>query len=218
MSRIRKASSIVALVFACFVSINVVAELEPPCAKDSPERRGELGCSLVQTKPLPDNLGDSLLWHIDRFESGETAKAAETQTTVAIDAHGTWWTLTLEPTADNHHGGEHVAQVRLPSLPPAAKYSMLVYSAYVKAGLTSRVHVHSGVEAFYAVDGDQCLATPDRAYKMHKGDTLAVPTGVTMQLVASGTTPRRTIAIVVYDTSQPPTTRVENGPELASCN
>lgn len=194
------------------------AELEPPCVPNSPERRGDLGCSLVESKPLPKTLMEPLFWHIDRFATGELARAAAGPASVALAAHGSWWTLTVEPTVDNHHGGEHVAQVKLPPLPPAPQYSMLVYSAYVKAGLTSRVHNHSGVEAFYAVDGNQCLATPARAYKMQKGETLAVPAGVTMQLVASGSTPRRTLAVVIYDSAQPPTTRVENGPELASCN
>jgi len=94
---------------------------------------------------------------------------------------------------------------------------MLVISAYITAGLTSRVHNHSGVEAFYAVDGEQCLETPERAHKMHKGGTLVVPTGVTMRLVATGPTPRRTLAVIVYDAAQPPPTRMETGPQLISC-
>jgi len=94
---------------------------------------------------------------------------------------------------------------------------MLVMSAYIPSGLTSRVHHHSGVEAFYVVDGEQCLETEERAYKMRKGETLALPAGVTMQLVATGSTPRRALAVIVYDAAQPPTTRMENGPQLVSC-
>jgi quercetin dioxygenase-like cupin family protein len=85
--------------------------------------------------------------------------------------------------------------------------------------MTSRVHLHSGVELFYVVDGEQCLETPERAFKMQKGDTLAVPTGVTMRLVATGTKPRRAFAVIVYDSSKPPTTRfpMENATQLVSC-
>jgi hypothetical protein len=43
---------------------------------------------------------------------------------------------------------------------------------------------------------------------MSKGETLAVPTGVTMRLVANGSKPRRALAVVVYDSSKPPTTRM----------
>ena len=136
---------------------------------------------------------------------------------VALEAHGTWWLLTIESGIDDHHGGQHVTQVALPPLPPAPKYSMLVMSAHIPAGLTSRVHHHSGVKAFYVVDGEQCLETETRPYKMPKGGSLAVPAGVTMRLVATGSTPRRGLAVMVYDAAQPPTTRFETGPQLVSC-
>jgi len=97
---------------------------------------------------------------------------------------------------------------------------MLVISAYIPAGMTSRVHFHSGVEAFYTVDGEQCLQTKDKAFKVKKGETLVVPTGVTMRLVATGTTPRRAFAIIVYDSSKPPVTRLpmETASELVACS
>jgi quercetin dioxygenase-like cupin family protein len=139
----------------------VHGQLEPSCEKESPERRGDLGCSLVDNKPL----------------------------------------------------------VKLPTLPPAKGYSMLAMSAYVPAGLTSRIHTHSGVEGSYVVDGQQCLETPTRIYRMAKGGTLVIPAGVTMRLVATGTKPRRALALIVYDSSQPPTTRIEMEPlpKLANC-
>ena len=193
-------------------------ELEPSCSTDSPERRGEIGCSLVENKPLPDKLPRSLYWHIDRFDSEARARAAVGPTSVALQAHGAWWLLSVEQQVKLHHGGEHVAQVSLPALPKAAKYSMLVMSAYVPAGTTSRVHHHSGVEAFFTVDGEQCLETPDRIYPLPKGAMLAIPAGITMRLVASGAQPRRALAIIIYDADQPPTTREEtNSPALKEC-
>ena len=65
-----------------------------------------------------------------------------------------------------------VTQVEISPLPEASRYSMLVISAYIPAGMTARVHLHSGVEAFYVVDGEQCLGTKDAAFKMKKGETL----------------------------------------------
>jgi quercetin dioxygenase-like cupin family protein len=85
--------------------------------------------------------------------------------------------------------------------------------------MTSRVHLHSGVEAFYVVEGEQWLETAERAFKMRKGETLAVPTGVTMRLVANGSKPRRAFAVMVYDSSKLPTTRMpmETASQLVSC-
>jgi quercetin dioxygenase-like cupin family protein len=154
-----------------------------------------------------------LVWHIDRFDSGRSGAKAAGPNSVAFEAHGSWWLMTIESSATDHHGGEHVAAVALPPLPAASKYSMLVISAYIPAGQTSRVHHHSGIEAFYSVEGEQCLETPMGAHRIPQGGSLAVPAGVTMRLTGVGPKPRRDFAVVVYDVSQPPTTRT---PELES--
>lgn len=210
----------ITLVIACLLltSHALKGEEEPKCVENSPERHGEIGCSIIEIKPLPA-IEEPVFWHIDRFKNGERAQAAVGPTSIAFEAHGGWWLMSISRESDNHHGGEHVAQVKLPPLPAAAKYSMLVISAYIPSGMTSRVHLHSGVEAFYTVDGEQCLETAERAFKMRKGDTLVVPTGVTMRLVATGAQPRRAFAVIVYDSSKPPTSRMpmEKASELISC-
>jgi quercetin dioxygenase-like cupin family protein len=191
---------------------------EPVCVENSPERRGEIGCSIVEIKALP-TLKEPVFWHIDRFEKGEKARAAVGPASIEFEANGAWWLMAIESQTEDHHGGKHVATVRLSPLPQAGRYSMLVISAYIAAGMTSRVHFHSGVEAFYAVEGEQCLQTAERAHKLKPGDTLVVPTGVTMRMVATGTKPRRAFAVIVYDSSKAPTTRMpmEKASELASC-
>ena len=210
--------SVIGSIAVMVLSRVAYAEPEPSCAVNSPERRGELGCTLVENKSLPETLRAPLFWHIDRYDSGENARAAVGPASVALEAHGAWWLLTIESQVGDHHGGRHVTEVELPPLPPAPKYSMLVMSAYIQSGQTSRVHYHSGVEAFYTVDGEQCLETSSGAHKIPMGGTLAIPAGVTMRLVASGSKPRRALAVIVYDSSQPPTTRTETGgPQLVSC-
>jgi len=192
---------------------------EPVCVENSPERRGEIGCSIVEKKPLPATLKEPAFWHIDQFNSAKGAQAGAGPSSIAFEAHGAWWLMSVGPESNDHHGGKHVAQVNLSPLPKADAYSMLVISAYIPAGMTSRVHFHSGVEAFYTVDGEQCLETKDRAFPMKKGDTLVIPTGVTMRLVATGTQPRRAFAVIVYDSSMPPVTRLpmETASQLVSC-
>ena len=196
----------------------LAAQEEPVCVENSPERRGEFGCSIVEKKGLP-KLSEPVFWHIDRFDNKERALAGVGPASIAFDAHASWWLMSVGPESQDHHGGEHMAQVKISPLPTASAYSMLVISAYIPAGLTSRVHFHSGVEAFYTVDGEQCLETKDRAFPMPKGDTLVVPTGVTMRLVATGSTPRRAFAVIVYDSSKPPVTRMpmEMASQLVSC-
>jgi hypothetical protein len=122
---------------------------EPLCVENSPERRGEFGCSIVGIKDLPIDLRAPVFWHIDRFEKGERARAAIGPSSMAFEAHGSWWLMSVGPQAESQNDAEHVANVNLGALPEAARYSMLVISAYIPSGMTSRVHLHSGVEAFY---------------------------------------------------------------------
>ena len=198
-------------------TVSAQLRLEPKCVENSPERHGGMGCSYVADKALSGTLREPLYWHIDRFEDGDKARAAAGPNGIAFEGHGAWWLLTVESSVNDHHHGTHVNQVLLPSLPPAQKYSMLVIYSYIEPGLTSRVHHHSGVETFYVIDGEQCLETETRAYPMKKGDTLVLPTGMTMQMVVTGTQPRRAIAAVIYDASQPPTTPTENAAPLITC-
>lgn len=195
------------------------AQEEPVCVENSPERRGEIGCSIVEKKALPPKPKEPVFWHIDQFDHAESAKAGIGPLSIAFEAHGFWWLMSVGPKSNDHHRGRHIALVNLSPLPNADAYTMLVISAYIPAGMTSRVHFHSGVEAFYTVDGEQCLETKERAFRMKKGNTLVVPTGTTMRLVATGTKPRRAFAMIVYDSSKPPVTRLPmaTASELVSC-
>ena len=193
---------------------------EPVCVENSPERRGEIGCSIVERKPLPVTLREPVFWHIDRFESAEPAQSGVGPSSIAFQAHGAWWLMSVGPESEDHHGGRHVAQVKLSPLPKADSYTMVVISAYIPSGMTSRVHFHSGVEAFYDVDGEQCLETKEKAFHMKEGDSLVVTTGTVMRLVATGTKPRRDFAVIVHDSSKPSVTRMpmSTASELMSCS
>lgn len=216
---LRRGYALIAVFSLMFVNQQLKAQEEPLCVEDSPERRGEIGCSVIETKLLPSNLKEPVFWHIDRFQNRETAQAAVDPTSVAFEAHGVWWLMAVTRESNDHHGGEHVALAKLSPLPPAASYSMRILSAYIPAGMTSRVHFHSGVESIYTVDGEQCVETKERAIKIEKGQAAVLPTGVTMRLVFTGDKPRRGFGVIVYDSSKPPTTRMpmEKASELVSC-
>ena len=50
----------------------------PPvkCTEDSPERRGQEGCTVLANRPLAGSLTTPVYWHLDRFDSLEAAKKA----------------------------------------------------------------------------------------------------------------------------------------------
>jgi hypothetical protein len=76
----RNVLSAIGSIALMFLSGAAGAELEPACAVNSPERNGELGCTLVENKSLPGTIKSPLFWHIDRYDSGESARAVATGT------------------------------------------------------------------------------------------------------------------------------------------
>ena len=52
------------------------SQLMSRCVENSPERRGQLGCSIIERKLLPDGLKEPVFWHIDRFDTAERARKA----------------------------------------------------------------------------------------------------------------------------------------------
>ncbi len=212
-------SAIAVMALSALTANMATAQLMPTCVENSPERRGELGCSIIENKLLPDGLKEPLFWHIDRFDSAERARMTVGAAGVAFDAVGTSWLMTIEAQTSDHHGGRHVAQVGPLQLPRAAKYSMQVMSAAFTPRMYSVAHHHSGVEAVYVIEGEACYETPTRAFKLRKGQTLALPGGTPMRAVVTGSRLRYVLAVIVYDAAQLPTMRMEEGtdPKLTAC-
>src|SRR5262245_8195168 len=196
-----------AIVLSGLTANTAWAQLMSTCVENSPERHGEPGCSIVETSLPPADLKEPVFWHIDRFDSLEHARAAVQPASVAFDAAGVAWLMTIEPKPSNHHGGTHVAQVGPLPLPKASRFAMVVQSAVFAPGMYSLAHHHSGVEAVYVVEGEACC------------ETLALPAGTEMRAVARGSTRRYVLAVIVHDASQPATMRMEEGnqPQLAMC-
>jgi quercetin dioxygenase-like cupin family protein len=211
-------SAIATVALSLLIAGPATAQLMTTCAEDSPERRGEQGCTIIVNKALPSGLRDPQFWNIYRFASLQRAQAAAGAASVAFDAGGISWLIAIESQTSSHRGGKHVAQVGPLPLPPAAQYRLQVQTAAFTPGMYSLSHQHSGVEAVYVIEGEACYETPDRAVKIRKGETLALPAQV-HRAVVTGSALRRILAIIVHDAAQPATTRREEGagPPLVAC-
>ena len=195
------------------------AQLMSTCVAKPPVPRGELGCSILQTKPLPDGLREPVFWHIDRFDTEAAARAAVGDASVAFEDAGSWWLMAIESDSTGHRGGRHVARVGPLPLPPAPRYSMLVQSAVFAPGMYSLPHHHSGVEAVYVIEGEACYETPTNAPKLQPGETLVLPAGTPMRAVVTGAARRHVLAVIIHDSAQPATMRMKEGagPKLVAC-
>src|SRR5882757_4381941 len=89
-------SAIVTMLLSLLTASTAAAQLMSTCVENSPERRGEIGCSIIEKKTLPVSLKEPAFWHIDRFDSPERARAAVGAASVAFEADGIPWLMTIE--------------------------------------------------------------------------------------------------------------------------
>ncbi len=59
-------------------------------------------------------------------------------------------------------------------------------------GMRTRVHSHPGPEAFYVVEGQQCMETPSERRKLNAGESFVVQPGPHVQTAPGG---RKNIAL-----------------------
>lgn len=209
--------------FSCSTSRNSTdvkrVEERPPvkCLENSPERRGEEGCTILANRPLLGTFTDSFYWHIDRFESLELAKKVPGPNNVAAEAHGSFWLMTLEARAEDHHGGHHVAWIGPLTLPAGDSFAMRVQSSLLLPGARTPAHTHPGPEVVYVVDGEQCMEMPGAGLRLSAGQFYVVPGGVIHRGRVIGERPRRVLALNLYDAAHPTSHDLDHPQVLASC-
>jgi quercetin dioxygenase-like cupin family protein len=187
------------------------------CTENSPERRGEEGCTILVSRPLHGSVTKPLYWHIDRFDSLDVANKAAGSDGVAVEAHGSVWLLTVEAQTEEHHGGRHVASIGPLELPAAERYTMRVQSSLLMPGATTPVHTHSGPEVFYIVDGEQCLETQEVGHRISAVQTLIVPAGTIHRGRVTGSHGRRALALILHDAARPASHDLTDPPPLTPC-
>jgi len=71
-------------------------------------------------------------------------------------------------------------------------------------GMQSTVYRHPGVEAWYTLEGEQCLETPQGELVQRAGDSgVMVAGGVPMILTGTGKSVRRSLVLILQGAAQP---------------
>lgn len=187
------------------------------CAPDSPERRGEEGCTILANRPLQGPVPRTVYWHIDRFNSLDDANRGAGPNGVATEAHGGVWLMTVEGRGKEHHGGRHVAWIGPFTLPAARDYTMNVRSSLLKQGASTPVHRHSGPEVFYIVVGEQCLETERTGHRIVAGKSLILPTDMIHRGRVQTASMRGALTLVLHDSERPASLDLLDPPPLIPC-
>jgi quercetin dioxygenase-like cupin family protein len=138
-----------------------------------------------------------LYWHRDGYPTLDAAHAARRGRGTVAEAHGRVWLFTIAEADWRPQGGQRVARVGPPPLKPGRAYTAYYIEGVVPQGARTPPHRHAGPEAWYVLEGTNCLETPEGVRTATAGQSLIVPEGPPMVLTGVGPTIRRSMAVIV---------------------
>ncbi|QDE41320.1 hypothetical protein FIV34_20035 [Luteibacter pinisoli] len=157
-------------------------------------------------------------WHIETFPDEASALLAKEASGTVVMDFGKVWLFTIAPKDWTAKAGTHVATIGPLPVAKAEDFSAEYVHSFFAPGTSAPIHKHSGPEAFYAIDGDTCLEMPGGAQTGRgPGNTVVMPGGEPMLLMAIGKVPRRAFALVLHDSTLPATTRVNDWTPAGVC-
>lgn len=200
--RLRGLAHLAALVVALAASQQSVAQMCTPVS----QRTGELGCWITAHAEVGQLPEQPIFWHLDTYTTRAEADAARGPRGTVVESLGKIWLFTIDVAGWRPSGGARVAEVGPLPVTADAKYSAQYMEAIFTPGMTAATHRHSGPEAWYTVSGETCLETPAGKMVGRVGSPLIVPGGPPMHLTATGTDTRRSLVLILHDSTQPATT------------
>ena len=195
-----------ALVGTCFLSClshSGFAQTGAVSCKPASEHSGEFGCWILSHQTLASTVAEPLYWSLDTFPTRAEAEAAKESNGQVVEALGKVWVFTISGKDDRPTGGRHVTQIGPLPIKLQTAYMVQYMESVLQPGMSSVIHRHPGPEAFYTEAGESCLETPQGKQVSRVGVNVIVPEGEPMKVTASGTETRRSIALVLHDSSHP---------------
>lgn len=207
------------LIATCAAMAGVLAQMPEDVGCVPVAERGgrELGCFIVGSVPLGRLRVTQQYWYLDRFSSKAAAQELQSPRSSVIEAAGQVWLFTVGPAGWQAGGGERIAVVGPLRVHPTAEYTAMYMEATFTPGMKSHVHRHSGPEAWYVLEGEQCLETPYGTIVAHAGESAVVPEGPPMQLTGTGSGRRTALVLILHESSQAPTTPASDWTPTGAC-
>jgi quercetin dioxygenase-like cupin family protein len=193
-----------ALVFLTLLNPTVIRAQNVECVPVSQRAGQTLGCFITAREELGVLPKDSaLFWQIDSYSASPAAEASKGARSTVVESLGQVWLFSIAPATWRSAGGTHVATIGPLPLVDATAYAAVYMEGVFEPGMHSRVHRHPGMEAWYTLEGEQCVETPNGKIVQRAGDPgMIVPGGDPMQLTGSGTGVRRSLVLILQDSAK----------------
>jgi quercetin dioxygenase-like cupin family protein len=197
-------------VFALAVAytVSLAAQTDGTCVPVSERAGRAFGCFITARTELgPLAKLPALYWHLDTYSTVAAATSAAGPRGTVVESFGKVWLFSIADSAYQPAGGTRVTRIGPLPLIDATQFAAVYMEGVFQPGMSSVIHRHPGVEAWYTVDGSQCLETPEGRLDQRAGDAgVMAPGGVPMQLTGTGTGPRRSLVLILQDATQPRST------------
>lgn len=182
------------------------------------ERAGrELGCFVIATAAVGKLRGITQYWYLDAFASTRAAERVQGPRGTVVAAAGKTWLFTIAPGGWQASGGERIAEIGPLKVGKTEDYTAVYMEAVFEPGMKSAVHRHAGPEAWYVLEGEQCLETPGGTLVARAGQGAIIPAGPPMQLTGTGTGKRHALVLILHDSSQAFTIPVSDWTPTGAC-
>jgi quercetin dioxygenase-like cupin family protein len=182
------------------------------------ERTTEVGCWILANQPVGQLMQSQIFWHLDVYPTRTAAEAAKGPRGAVVESLGRVWLLSIEEAGWRPVAGERVAEIGPLPITAGKEYSAQYMEAIFTPGMTAAAHTHSGPEAWYTAAGETCLETPQgKQLGRSGGQHVIVPGGVPMHLTATGTEQRRSLVLILHESSKPATTIVHDWKPQGLC-
>jgi quercetin dioxygenase-like cupin family protein len=164
---------------------------------------GEFVVEKVAEKSIDALPEGELYWTAETFPTLEAAEAAADTTSIAAEAGGRAWLLTLGPETAAGHGGEVLATVGPIDRFDAPEYLLRINVSDAPPGSMTSVHSHPGTEAIYVLSGEVTIQWPDRTETIAAGESQAgQPPNTPMMATSTGEEDLVELIMFLVDSSQ----------------
>ena len=168
------------------------------------ERTQDAGCWIMARVPQPEMPEATTFWHIYAYASRAEADAVNGERGTVIEGLGKVWLLAIAAAGWRPSpSATPIAEIGPLHVKPGEKYTARYMVAIFTPAMTTPVHRHFGPEAWYTLSGEVCLETPDGKLVGRAGESTIVPAGPRMKLTATGKEKRRSLVLILHESSQP---------------
>ena len=197
-----------------------VAQTDGTCIPVSERAGREFGCFITAREELGALTSQPpLFWHIESFPTVAAANAAKSLRGTVVESLGQVWLFTIAAADFKAKAGTHVTTIGPLPLIRADRYAAVYMEGVFQPGMSTQVHRHPGMEAWYTLDGAMCLETPEGRMEQKAGEPgMLVRDGLPMMLTGTGTGPRRSLVLILQDTTLPRSTPAHDWTPKGLCS